>query len=143
MFDIGFWELLLIGVVALLVIGPDKLPGLARTAGLWLGRARHFIGSVKADIDRELRADELRRAVERDAGLDELKHIVNSTRDTIDESTKQADYLLKAEPSETAQPPKSEEPSEPESPSEERAEPKSGSETRPGSRDTTHEQTRD
>ncbi len=95
MFDIGFWELAVIGVVALLVIGPDRLPALARTAGLWVGRARHFIGSVKTDIDRELRAEELRRALERDAGVDELKEIMNSTRDSLEKDAKQ-DYLVKA-----------------------------------------------
>lgn len=95
MFDIGFWELVVIGVVALLVIGPDRLPGLARTAGLWIGRARNFIGTVKADIDRELQADELRRALERDAGVDELKQIMNSTRDSLERDARQ-DYLVKA-----------------------------------------------
>lgn len=63
MFDIGFWELALIGVVALLVVGPERLPGLARTAGMWVGRLRRFVSSVKSDIDRELRADELRQAL--------------------------------------------------------------------------------
>jgi sec-independent protein translocase protein TatB len=56
-FDIGFWELALILLVALLVIGPDRLPGLARTAGLWLGKAQAMIRSVKADIDRELASE--------------------------------------------------------------------------------------
>lgn len=152
MFDIGFWELLVIAVVALLVIGPDKLPGLARTAGLWLGRARHFIGSVKADIDRELRADELRRALERDANLDELKQIVNSTRDTIEESTRQ-DYLLKSP--DTAPAPEAEQVRDPEpaaprdtdvdSAAEPRRprKPPSGTEARQGTRDNTHEQERD
>jgi sec-independent protein translocase protein TatB len=60
MFDIGFAELLVIAVVALLVIGPERLPRVARTAGMWVGRARRFVSSVKADIDRELAADELK-----------------------------------------------------------------------------------
>jgi len=60
MFDIGFFELALILVVALLVIGPDKLPGLARTAGLWVGKGQAMVRSVKADIDRELAAGELK-----------------------------------------------------------------------------------
>ncbi|MGD8841877.1 MAG: Sec-independent protein translocase protein TatB [Gammaproteobacteria bacterium] len=57
MFDIGFWELALILLVALMVIGPDRLPGLARTAGLWIGKAQAMIRSVKADIDRELASE--------------------------------------------------------------------------------------
>ncbi len=59
MFDIGFWELCLIGVVALLILGPERLPSVARTAGLWIGRARRFMADVKADIDKELKSDEL------------------------------------------------------------------------------------
>ncbi len=54
MFDIGFWELIFILVIALLVVGPERLPKVARTAGLWLGKVRGFIVTVKADIDQEL-----------------------------------------------------------------------------------------
>lgn len=101
MFDIGFWELTLIGLVALIVIGPDKLPGLARTAGLWIGKARHFLGNVKADIDRELKADEIRRALQNNADIDELKQILNETRDTLNEKVS-PDYLVKADEGEAA-----------------------------------------
>jgi sec-independent protein translocase protein TatB len=48
MFDVGFWELCLIAVVSLLVIGPEKLPKLARIAGFWVGKTRHIVASVKA-----------------------------------------------------------------------------------------------
>ena len=85
MFDIGFWELTTIAVIALLVIGPDKLPGVARTAGKWVGRARRFVGDVKSDIDRELKQDEIRKALAEDAGLDEIKQIMNTDNFTIDE----------------------------------------------------------
>jgi len=95
MFDIGFWELTVIAIVALIVIGPDKLPGLARTAGLWIGKARHFLGSVKADIDRELKADELRRALDNNADINELKDILSTTRDTVEQEAN-PDYLVKA-----------------------------------------------
>ncbi|OAD20596.1 twin-arginine translocation protein TatB [Candidatus Thiomargarita nelsonii] len=63
MFDIGFWELSLIAVVALLVFGPEKLPGAARTAGLWIGRARRFLGTIKQDIDKELHLQEMQDAI--------------------------------------------------------------------------------
>ncbi|GEM_PF-1823695 len=56
MFDIGFFEIALVCLVALIVIGPDRLPGLARTAGLWIGKGQAMMRSVKADIDRELAA---------------------------------------------------------------------------------------
>ena len=84
MFDIGFWELTMIAVIALLVIGPDKLPDVARTAGKWVGRARRFVGDVKSDIDRELKQDEIRKALAEDAGLDEIKQIMNADNFTID-----------------------------------------------------------
>lgn len=61
MFDVSFAELLAIGVVALLVIGPERLPRVARTAGLLIGRLQRYAGSVKADIHREIQLDELRR----------------------------------------------------------------------------------
>jgi len=83
MFDIGFWELTIIGVVALLVIGPERLPRVARTTGLWLGRARRFVSGVKADIDREIAADELKKALAKQAETAGLYDIVEDTKQTI------------------------------------------------------------
>jgi len=60
MFDIGFTELMVIGVVALIVIGPERLPRVARTAGALLGRLQRYVADVKADINREVELDELR-----------------------------------------------------------------------------------
>ena len=61
MFDIGFTELLLIGVVALVVLGPERLPGAVRTAGLWIGRIKRSFSAIKAEVEREIGADEIRR----------------------------------------------------------------------------------
>jgi sec-independent protein translocase protein TatB len=61
MFDIGFSELMLIAVVALIVIGPEKLPKVARTAGHLLGRLQRYVGDVKADINREMQLDDLKK----------------------------------------------------------------------------------
>lgn len=61
MFDIGFSELFVIGVVALIVIGPEKLPRVARTAGHLIGRLQRYVSDVKADINREVELDELRK----------------------------------------------------------------------------------
>lgn len=61
MFDIGFGELLLIAVVALVVLGPERLPKAARFAGLWVRRARNQWDSVKQELERELHAEELQR----------------------------------------------------------------------------------
>ena len=61
MFDIGFSELMVIGVVAQLVIGPEKLPKVARTLGHLLGRAQRYVNDVKSDINREIQLDELKK----------------------------------------------------------------------------------
>lgn len=61
MFDIGFSELFVIGVVALLVLGPERLPRVARTAGHLLGRLQRYVSDVKADISREMQLEELRK----------------------------------------------------------------------------------
>jgi sec-independent protein translocase protein TatB len=79
MFDIGFWELVMIGVVALVVVGPERLPALARTVGLWTGKARQMIGSVKAEIDRELKAEELKRIMQEQAQSTGLHEIIEET----------------------------------------------------------------
>jgi sec-independent protein translocase protein TatB len=87
MFDIGFWELTIIAVVALLVIGPERLPRVARTAGMWLGRARRFVSSVKADIDRELAAEELKKTLAKQTGSESLYEIIEDTKKSISQDT--------------------------------------------------------
>ena len=63
MFDIGFWELLLIALVALVVVGPERLPKLIRVVGLWVGKANASVQAVRSEISRELRAEELKQAL--------------------------------------------------------------------------------
>lgn len=63
MFDIGFWELVLVGVVSLLVFGPERLPKVAREAALWVRKARAMAASVKQEIDHELQLQELRQSL--------------------------------------------------------------------------------
>ncbi|WP_126457015.1 Sec-independent protein translocase protein TatB [Sulfuriflexus mobilis] len=95
MFDIGFFELILIAIVALLVIGPERLPHVARSAGLWLGKLRGFVGSVKADIDQELKAEELKRIMKQHTDSVGVHEIIEETR-SVAEDVKQQDYLLRA-----------------------------------------------
>ncbi|MCG6969850.1 MAG: Sec-independent protein translocase protein TatB [Gammaproteobacteria bacterium] len=86
MFDIGFWELAIIGVVALIVIGPDKLPAVARTVGYWLGKGRRFVATVQDDINREVsKADELKRLLEEQSKIKEMHEIIEHT---VDETKK-------------------------------------------------------
>jgi len=61
MFDVGFSEILVIAVVALIVIGPERLPKVARTVGILLGRMQRYVNDVKADISREMELEELRK----------------------------------------------------------------------------------
>lgn len=82
MFDIGFTELLLITVVALVVLGPERLPRVARVAGMWLGRARRTLTSVKQEIDRELRAEELQSVLDKQARLNPLETLLEEPSST-------------------------------------------------------------
>jgi sec-independent protein translocase protein TatB len=79
MFDVGFQELIVIGLIALVVVGPQRLPAMARTAGLWLGRARRILGSVKAEIDREIKAEELKEILRKQAEASPLHTILEET----------------------------------------------------------------
>lgn len=85
MFDIGFWELSLIAIVLLLVVGPERLPRVARTAGLWFGKARGFLASVKADVDRELKAEELKKTVKEQAESSGAYDIFEETKSAVAE----------------------------------------------------------
>ncbi|NLJ11725.1 Sec-independent protein translocase protein TatB [Denitrificimonas caeni] len=81
MFDIGFSELILIAVVALLVIGPERLPAAARVAGLWVGRIKRGVSSIKEDVARELGADDIRRELHNEGILEKERQILKETSD--------------------------------------------------------------
>ncbi len=87
MFDVGFWELSIIAIVALVVIGPERLPKVARTAGHWIGRGRRFVASVKADIDKEIKADELKKI------LDEQVKKANPLHEIIEETEQEFESI--------------------------------------------------
>ena len=89
MFDVGFGELVVIGLVALIVVGPERLPTVARTAGLWIGKARHMLAAVKEDIDRELKAAELKQMLEQQAKGSGIYEIVEETKDSLQEVKKE------------------------------------------------------
>ena len=90
MFDIGFPELVLISVVALLVIGPDKLPEAVRTVALWVGRIRRTFANIKAEIENEIGADEIRRQLHNESIMSEL----NKTKEQIGSIVKDAESQL-------------------------------------------------
>lgn len=91
MFEIGFAELFLLGVIALLVVGPDRLPALARTVGVWVGRAQRLVGQVRADIEREVRADELRKAAKEYSPTGMIGDVRKEVEDFASEVSKPAD----------------------------------------------------
>ena len=96
MFDIGFWELCLIGVVALLILGPERLPSLARTAGLWIGRARRFLSDLKVDIDKELKSDELRAMKNIGSDLKNASRELHDVSSELNENVVSDDTLAEA-----------------------------------------------
>jgi sec-independent protein translocase protein TatB len=92
MFDIGFSELVVIALVALVVLGPERLPRAARFAGLWVRRARAHWYAVKSELEQELAADELRRSLhDTQAALHDTKAALHeageSLRDVAAEAT--------------------------------------------------------
>jgi len=96
MFDVGFFELLLIGVVGLLVIGPERLPKVARTAGMWFGRARRFVGSVKQDIEQEMRTEELKKMLGDNKVDNPLADVVEDTKKSFTEIREQTESAVSA-----------------------------------------------
>lgn len=112
MFDIGFLELALIGIVALLVLGPERLPKAARTMGLWIGKIKRSVSGMQREINAQLEAEELRQKLNEqqkklDAGLDKARRDVENYAESSpredDKSAKQADKVSAPQPATTQQ----------------------------------------
>lgn len=73
MFDISFFELLVVGVVGLIVIGPERLPGAARTCALWIGRLKRSLANTRAELEKHIGADEIRRELHNEQVLYNLE----------------------------------------------------------------------
>lgn len=93
MTGIGFFEILLIGVVGLLILGPDKLPGALRTMALWIGRFRRSFDDIKRDIEKEIGADEIRRQLRNEAIMEKFQDGKKQITDTVNSAKKQTDSL--------------------------------------------------
>ncbi len=99
MFDISFSELLVIGVVALIVLGPERLPKVARTAGHLLGRLQRYVSEVKAEIRREMHNEEIMKL---HSGLQEAREAVSEVERSLKEEVAGTGQILKAIPDEVA-----------------------------------------
>jgi len=80
MFEVGFSELLMTGLVALIVIGPEKLPKAARIAGLWWSRVHHGLSSIKTEIRQELHAEEMRQLMQQHSIGQDVQRMVDETK---------------------------------------------------------------
>lgn len=84
MFDIGFSELIMIGLVSLLVIGPERLPKVARIAGFWIGKSRSMLSSIQAEIKQELQEEELRQLLKEQMDLEEFHLALNEATEATE-----------------------------------------------------------
>jgi sec-independent protein translocase protein TatB len=105
MFDVGFSELVVIGIIMLVVLGPNRLPEIARAAGRWAAKMRRFVDDMKRDMDTELRRDELAELRKVKDQLTETRHLFEDTAaGVIGGATAQSPaepasgYLVKAAP---------------------------------------------
>lgn len=88
MFDSGFLELLVITLIALMVVGPERLPGIARKVGEIIGKARAFVANTKADIEKEIEASEMKDMLsQQKEQIDELRDMMASTKQSLNDST--------------------------------------------------------
>ena len=82
MFDFGFWEIAIIGVITLTLVGPEKMPSLARKAGLYFGKLNRFFNKVKSDINEEIRMDEIKEQM----SMHDEKIIISEVTEDIQSS---------------------------------------------------------
>ena len=91
MFDFSFWELAIVLAVALLVVGPDKLPALAAKIGRWVGKAKRMITAVRSDIEEELKAAELKEMLEKQQSeISQLRNILNDSQNEVEQEIEKA-----------------------------------------------------
>jgi sec-independent protein translocase protein TatB len=90
MFDIGIWEMAVIGVVGLVVLGPERLPKVARTVGHMVGRVQRYVAQVKHDINREVELSDL------DKVKTELEHAARDVKSAVENEARAAEAEMKA-----------------------------------------------
>lgn len=97
MFDSGFLEMLLVGIIALLVVGPERLPGVAAQAGKMIGKMKAFIANTREDIEKEIRADEMRTMLDQQKEeINELRDMMQSSKSDVTSSLNEASDMLES-----------------------------------------------
>ena len=94
MFDIGFWEIGIIGLVALVVIGPERLPGVARTVGKWVGGGRRMVSALKEDIEKEIEIEELKQSVQKEIRGNVVEELVGDVQQTVGELNRDTQKIM-------------------------------------------------
>ena len=106
MFDIGFSEIVVIAVVALIVLGPERLPKAARTMGHLFGRLQRYVNDVKADINREMELEELKKLQQEvKTAAQDLQQTVSSAASSVESGVRDVEAQLNAGASEAPAPP--------------------------------------
>lgn len=97
----SFWELFVVGLIALIVLGPERLPKAARTVGLWIGKAKQGFNSIKTEIDRELKVQELQQQLkdqkanlENQLGVDELQETIHDSKQSLNDMAENLSHPL-------------------------------------------------
>lgn len=91
MFDVGFWELALIGVITLLVVGPERMPQIARKAGYYLGKVKRFIAKIQEDVGDEIEADKLKKHLNLEDKDSNIVEIFDDAKKSLDEIKRDVD----------------------------------------------------
>jgi len=95
MFDSGFLELLIVGIIALLVVGPERLPEVASKAGKFIGKMKAFVATTREDIEKEIRSDELQSMLNQQKDeISELRDMMKTTKSEVSEEFTEASDLL-------------------------------------------------
>lgn len=109
MFDVGFWEILLILILALVIIGPERLPAAARQAGFFVGKARRYIEGVRSEVESELDVSEFKRMLHnQEVQINELQQQLKKGMDEVNTDRPASDFLTD-EPSHSSHDEQSEE----------------------------------
>ncbi len=87
MFDLSFWEIVVIGIIAVIVVGPERLPGMAYTAGKWITKVKRFVANARAEVESEFNTAELRKLMSmQEEEMQKLRKLVEETRHDVEQS---------------------------------------------------------